>query len=405
MKARLLLTTIALLTICGLTTAQSYQIRVTHNTNLRQSSSLDSAVMASAPAGSTLQVIGSFGRWFKISRGGGDVWMASWVDHTRVEGAASPAPAQNIDNCCFVDRQCNTPGEWDAGYFAFQNGQCQAPAQTGQATQPGGSAPASQMPAGVDNCCFVNRQCSSDAEWTDGYFAFQRGQCPVAGAQPGSAAGGGTRGYTGKIPRTRYMTEGVYQFLSNPPATDPFNNCCQMHHGTCHSREDWERGAQQFHSHQCHRPAPMGQRPAIVGPPTFQWLVNEALALMAKHAPEWLYYIDMSGAREFKLMPLGQWGGFYNQSWTIGHGWNEQERADPNWRGDMNYLAGYAGGITHEACHSIKQRTYTQTKGWRNEAPCVEAQLAVIKAVHPGSKDIGWLTNLVRDIENADWWS
>ncbi|MDE2950844.1 MAG: hypothetical protein OXT68_08750 [Chloroflexota bacterium] len=40
-------------------------------------------------AGATLQVIGAFNRWLKISHNGGEAWMADWVSHSRVEDSAS----------------------------------------------------------------------------------------------------------------------------------------------------------------------------------------------------------------------------------------------------------------------------------------------------------------------------
>lgn len=48
--------------------------------------------------------------------------------------------------------------------------------------QPSAAAPAA--PANIDNCCFVNRQCSSDQEWHDGYWAYQRNECPAGAVQP-----------------------------------------------------------------------------------------------------------------------------------------------------------------------------------------------------------------------------
>ena len=66
--------------------------------------------------------------------------MADWVNYTRVDGAGdgggqgsstvpeSPLPTvyQVVDNCCHVDRQCNTEQEWSAGYHAFLNNHCSA---------------------------------------------------------------------------------------------------------------------------------------------------------------------------------------------------------------------------------------------------------------------------------------
>lgn len=164
--------------------AQSYSIRVTYNTNLRVSYSLSSAVIASAPAGTSLQVVGNMGRWLRINWNGNDLWMADWVAYTRVEGSESTLgqSARNIDNCCFVDRQCHSDQDWTDGYWAFQNNQCPsaAPAQT-----PVSSAPAGGAPAQIDNCCFAGWQCQSDKDWADGYWAYQNGQCDgTAPAQP-----------------------------------------------------------------------------------------------------------------------------------------------------------------------------------------------------------------------------
>ena len=124
MKARTFLATISFLILCNATFAQGYHIRITYNTNLRASHSTSSHIVETASAGTVLHVTGSQERWLHINRNGQQVWMASWVGHTRVD---APAPAQEqaeVDNCCFVDRQCNTDQEWTNGYNAYQNNQC-----------------------------------------------------------------------------------------------------------------------------------------------------------------------------------------------------------------------------------------------------------------------------------------
>ncbi|MDE2857949.1 MAG: SH3 domain-containing protein [Chloroflexota bacterium] len=396
------------LLICNIASAQTYSIRVQFNSNLRAEASLDSQVLESAPAGSVLQVVDSFNRWLKINRNGREVWMASWVSHSRIEDSApvQPQPASNVppqvDNCCFVDRQCNTPADWDNGYWAFQNGQCAAPAPS----QPQTSAqPVSNVPAQVDNCCFVDRQCQSDADWTDGYLAYLNNQCPVSTVSQQGEAISSQAPSSSAIPlSTRYMTEGVRRLLANP-TVDPFNNCCHMRYQDkdCSGDAEWEAGYLAFRNGHCIPPWPLGARPAIVGGGKFHQLVNRALDLIATHAPDWLHYINLSGAREFKETP--NVGGFINSQWSIWHGWLDYLNENPSWEPDLNYIAGYAGGITHEACHAIQQRTYSQSPGWTNEAACVEAQLAVIEAIAPDSPDIGWLRGLVANIQNPEvWW-
>ena len=66
--------------------------------------------------------------------------MADWVGYTRVDnGGQEQSLSQSnqiIDNCCQVDRQCNTEQEWTAGYYAFQKGHCSAALQA-QSKHPG----------------------------------------------------------------------------------------------------------------------------------------------------------------------------------------------------------------------------------------------------------------------------
>ena len=475
----------AALVLCGVASAQSYSIRVEFNTNLREEHSLDSHVVESAPAGSILQVVDSFNRWLKINRSGREVWMASWVSHSRVaeSGQTASQPASNVpaqvDNCCFVDRQCHSAQDWENGYWAYQNGQCAAPAQPqpqipaqpvssvpaqvdnccfvdrqcntdadwaegyhafqdNQCAAPAGSQPqtsaqpVSSVPAQVDNCCFVDRQCNTAADWENGFYAFRDNQCAApAGSQPQTSAqpvsnvsepidncclvnrqchseGDWEQGFyaylagecpvAGGAPRVAWtpnMTEGVKQFLANP-SSDPFNNCCYMHHNTCHSSGDWERGRKDYQKHECLHPAPLWTLPTIVdngtpvGSARFTDLVNTALDLIRIHAPEWLRYIQLSGVRQIELIPGKLTAGFWNQRWLTGLGYWSEQQTDPNWVPDINYVLEYVDGITHEACHAIKQRTYTQTAGWANEVPCLEAGSAAVEAIRPHARGFRW---------------
>lgn len=146
-------------------------------------------------------------------------------------GLASTASAQQsaqVDNCCFVDRQCQSDEEWVSGYWAFQDGQCPAQTQTQPSAQP-----ATQSTAQVDNCCFVDRQCRSDAEWESGYWAYQNGQC-FAPAQPAAAV----------VPESAWL-----------PSERTMN------------------------------------RPIIEGSEWFVYGINSTLDLMQRSAPEWYNYV------------------------------------------------------------------------------------------------------------------
>ena len=77
--------------------------------------------------------------------------------------------------------------------------------------------PVQQQPANVDNCCFVNRECNSDQEWTDGYWAYQRNECPgPATSQPantGQTHIPPTRGEGGNLPPIT-ASPTFYEFLA-----------------------------------------------------------------------------------------------------------------------------------------------------------------------------------------------
>ncbi len=139
--------------------------------------------------------------------------------------AALAGSASGIDNCCFVDRQCATDQDWTDGYHAYQNNQCAAPSQTVAASQP-----VNGTPAQIDNCCYVDRQCNTDQEWTDGYWAYQWHQCPSpAQSQPVASA----------------------PLASNAPAQ--IDNCCYVDRH-CSTELQWIAGYHAYQNNQCAAP-------------------------------------------------------------------------------------------------------------------------------------------------------
>ena len=223
MKVNRIAILIALCIFVALASAQSYSIRANRGLNLRTAPSRSAAIADTVRSGTILQVIGRFNRWLKIDRYGREVWLADWVDYSRVDSIAPPAspalpaPTGPIDNCCYVDRQCHSDLEWMAGWHAFQNGQCAAPAQ-----------PVASAPANVDNCCYVDRQCQSDLEWMAGWHAYRTGQC----AAPGQ-------------PQTVSPTAS---------ALAGADNCCIIDDLNCVSDFEWRRGYWAFQVGHCAAP-------------------------------------------------------------------------------------------------------------------------------------------------------
>lgn len=175
MKIKYIAAAISLFCLISLASAQSYHIRTEHRTNLRTSGSLSARIVTTVRSGTTLEVVGSLDRWLKINRNGREVWMAEWVDHTRINGGGAPS---DVDNCCFVDRLCRTDQEWVDGYWAYQNNQCGAPAPSQDQST---ATTAVNLPGQVDNCCYIDRHCSGEQDWINGYFAYQNQQCLIPG--------------------------------------------------------------------------------------------------------------------------------------------------------------------------------------------------------------------------------
>ena len=321
MKAKLFGIVLALFVLVNVASAQGYFIRVANNTNLRAAASLQARIVETAPAGAILNVVGSYNRWLRVNRNGNDAWMADWVDYTRVEESAptQPQTASNIDNCCFVDRQCHSNQEWTDGYWAFQNGQCAAPAQS----QPGTSAqPASNAPANADNCCFIGWQCQSDEEWAGGFHAFQENRCKHPGI-------------------------------------------------------------------------------ALQGAPGFILQYEGALDMLKSRVPHWYDY-TVRGLDRIIQMPPGYRGGVNvrNRTWRLDY---PSEPPPVSIYGE-NHVFVHVGGLAHEACHVHRHEAGLEAGGFPGESACLELQIQVLEEVRAPSELIGGYRHTFINIENPEYW-
>ena len=446
MKTRFLALLVAVFVIIGLASAQSYSIRITYNTNLRVAGSLQSNIVETAPAGTILNVIGSANRWLQISRNG-HVWMADWVGYTRVEQTA-PTQTQtqtvsNIDNCCFVDRQCNTDQQWERGYFEFQIGYCTEPTESQAVTS-----------SRVDNCCFVDRQCNTDAEWTSGYVAWQRHECVSAidnccqlyrechtdedwqrGAQ--SFASGGCNSSDRTSLPVQASTQPV---LSTATVIIPegVDNCCQVNR-QCHTDDDWVRGFNDFRSNQCAGAAPTTSNAPIAGPipegvdnccfvnwechseqdyvsgyerfkhnlcyvpsiegginldgsAAFRGRIKEALQLLLNGAPKWYAYV-INGLHVIRERP-GRSASVTSQYGVM--------KVDPN-RYNTYDLAAV---IVHEACHAHRYSAGLETGGYKGERDCTTKEIEVLRIFGSGSPELHHEEWLLANMFRAEhqWW-
>ena len=369
MKPKLFSILSVLSILSGVVSAQTYGIRVAQNTNLRASYSLQSRVVETAPAGTTLAVVDSNGRWLQINQNGNELWMADWVGYTRVEDSAptQQQTAVNIDNCCFVDRQCNSDQDWTNGYWAFQNGQCAAPVQTQTSTRA-----LITVSSQIDNCCFVDRQCNSDQQWTDGYWAYQNNQC----AAP---------------EQSRVQTSAL------PAAIDPAqaDNCCFIG-WQCASDAEWVNGFHAYQTNQCKHPGI-----ALEGSPGFILQMEQALDLLQSLSPKWYHYV-VTGLDRIRQTPEGIIG-VHVEGRHFDLSYADDLPPGRDFYGHTEYTGTM---LIHEACHVHRHEAGLQPGGLEGERACVETENVALLEYARNSPEVNNNLRVLANIHRPEcqWW-
>ncbi len=369
MKARFI-TIVSLLFLLGsAASAQTYAIRTEVSSNLRSGPGLDREWVETAPTGAVLQVIGEFNRWLQIHRNGHDLWMASWLRHTRVESGAQPAVVAGvaIDNCCYVNRTCTTPNDWQSGYWAFQNNEC--PAQSVASVL---QTPASPSPSAVDNCCFVDRQCNTDAQWMDGYRAYQLGQC-----------------HTQSLP------------VSSPsPQASHVDNCCFLS-WQCETDTDWWAGYQAKQRNQCDASSP-GLSLIIEGSPDFTWRTQAALDLLREKAP-WWYAYALNGLNKIRQTSVGIGVNVWEKVFDLEY----HDDNPPHPFHEPTDAAARASDLVHEATHVYRHERGVESGGLPGETEAVQAELRVLALIAPGTHLVTYAHRILANIHKPEcqWWT
>ncbi|MCY4539453.1 MAG: hypothetical protein OXE52_14640 [Chloroflexi bacterium] len=277
-----------------------------------------------------------------------------------VAPASSGPPANSsapVDNCCGIDRQCSTDAEWLSGWQAYQNNQCAAPAppQPAPPTQPVASTPAT-----VDNCCFVDRQCSTDLEWMAGWHAYQNNQCAApAPPQPQSSPAP----------------------VGNIPAN--VDNCCRVNR-QCATERDWTNGWAAYKFLQCRTDIPI----PIDGSPTFINWMSGYLNQLRDGAPQWYHYV-ITGLRKIRevvgTMP-GSGKSYINVFLDTGtanyHSNLMWEMINTPQEAQIPFFL--LSSLVHEACHVHRYNAGLHTNiVWKNELPCYQKELELAQFYDP----------------------
>ncbi len=244
--------------------------------------------------------------------------------------SATALTVSGTDNCCFVDRQCSTDQEWTDGYWAFQHNQCpgSAPSQTVASSQPIGA-----VPAQIDNCCFVDRQCHSDQDWTDGYWAFQNNQCSAPGQSVLSVD-------QADNVRRALRIDGSVRFIAR---------------------------------------------------------VNAGLDLLKSRAPHWYVY-TVTGYNWILERPAG----VIVSHPTDVHVW--VFTPDFPFMGDLIWFAGI---LVHEACHMHQQRVSLEwASGLRGERECLTLEIEALEDCCPGYPSLPGKRHRLANIDKPEyqWW-
>ncbi len=335
--------------------AQSYHIRVEYNTNIRAQPSLSAKRLETVPAGTTLAVVGKHNRWLKIQRDQA-AWMASWVRHERVDAAQSSA----IDNCCGIDRQCQSDQEWIDGYWAYQRQECQAPATS---SQPSASAPApaqQSQPAG-NNCCGVDRQCYSEQDWINGYWARQNGQCGA--------------------PTQSSQSSGLY----------------------CNHQHALRDGYWTFVGGSCSTPANASHAHIRITEKSagFTGLVLRGFELLKAKAPEWYTFVILATKEVKEVHSWAETGAYLGQELSAYH--HAPSYVRPIIPEDDITMAEF---LVHEACHHHQHREGRGVYGLNVEYECAQKQLVAAYLVGPVAHHISSLTYFINNPhdQNVWWW-
>ena len=277
-----------------------------------------------------------------------------------------------------MDRQCSTDQEWTDGYWAFQNGQCAAAVQTQTSTQP-----VSVDDGQADNCCFLGWVCRTDLEWVNGFHAYRDNQCdaPAQLRTSGHIDNCCQAGWN--CVTDREWENGRWAFQNNVcvhPSPDEARqdgapNCCYLG-WNCAFDFDWMMGRFQvadFGADTCGSPIQETVDGVIIeGSATFIARVKRALALIRRTSPEWYAYSITAGRKIRQTLASGT----LQRSWNLTFGHTE----------NIHWLAPV---IVHESCHIQRWLHWVwhdyEAEYLAEEAVCDTVAINALKQIAPGA--------------------
>ena len=216
----------------------------------------------------------------------------------------------------------------------------------------------------------MDRQCTVDAEWVSGYWAFQEGQCPVP-------------------EQTLLQTTTTVDLQTN--------NCCSTG-WQCHSDADWARGYRAFQTNQCEHP-----EVAIEGSEDFVNLVKDALHILKTRTPGWFTYVG-GGLDKIRLVPEESGLGLDMAART----WNLTPGAvfGPPGTDRESLTLRLASGLVHDACHVHRYEAGLPAAGYVGEKACLQVQVEATEVFDTDGYHYRWYRHLLENIDDPEfqWW-
>ena len=181
------------------------------------------------------------------------------------------------------------------------------------------------------------------------------------------------------------------------------DNCCQVDR-QCNAEQEWTAGYLAYQNGHCRLPYVESRVDGVLieGTQAFVIQIQRALDLLKTRSPEWYAYAT-SGLDKIEEAPDFTGGYVRASARTF---WETQGNAFHAGISETS-LIWLAGAFVHEACHVHRYEAGLVSGGHEGERNCLELQIAVLEAIDPHDRFMGYLRDdLLANFDNVEkqWW-
>ena len=412
MKIRLFAVILAVFAFCSVASAQTYFIRAEGRNNLRSCAGFNCRVVETAPVGTVLEVVGEFNRWLKINRNGEEVWMANWIDYTRVDPSQSKHPGVIIEGSAGFTAQMEaaldvlkdrTPHWYDyvdiglnkivqrlnvgpgvnvvARTFYLDYGDDPPVRSTAERHT---IATAAIL---VHEACHVHRiQDAGFPYGTNAEIIREERACVEVQLEALEAMDI----YNKALGARQWLRE-IIENIENPEYwwwADDDESCIE-------TDEQTSPPASVDPSQSKHPGV------AIEGSAGFIAQMEASLDVLKDRAPQWYDYAISGLDKIVQRLNVGPCVNVGTRTFSLNSGDDPPAESTADWRTIVT-----ASEFVHEACHVHRYEAGINVEAYIEEGSCAEVQLEVIEALDPFDRTGygSWLRYLIENIENPEYW-